>query len=397
MRETWKVWRLGDPITVNRIVWDQREVENVLDVFQLDWFGPRTYAEMAETFLGRLHDDRFAQLLNSGSSALFLGTLALQKMGLWKRGDKILTPVCTFPSTANPIWQAGMIPVFVDVEEGTYNIDAELAFDALDEHPDIAGAIIPHLLGNIPNMHDLTTMLGDRPLIEDCCDTLLGEYDGQLVGTFGDAAAFSFYGSHHVTAAGVGGALVCADPDMHEIVHSMAFWGRDFAPTGEPYTDFLNRYRYREIGFDMQMTEIQAAFLVAQLERLHHIVELRHQRFLELFDALIAYDHLLVLPRQHDDAEPSWFGFPVLVREDAPFDREEFVRYLLEMKVEIRPLFAGNLLRQPAYRDSPHLLVGDTTQADRCMERAFFLPSWNMPQDCMDRLIEIVVGFLDEQ
>lgn len=397
MRDSWKFWEPGDPITVNRIVWSERELEFVHDVFDRDWFGPRKYAEMAEVFLGRLHDNRHAQLLNSGSSALLLGTLALQKIGQWARGDKILTPVCTFPSTANPIWQCGMIPVFVDVEEGTYNIDVNLAWQAFDEHPDIKGAIIPHLLGNIPNMDDLTTMLGDRPLIEDCCDTLLGRYDDQLVGTFGDVAAFSFYGSHHVTAAGVGGALVCRDPDVHEIVHSMAFWGRDFTPTGDPYVDFLNRYRYREIGFDMQMTEIQAAFLVAQFEELYSIVTLRAKRFLELYDALLPYDHLLVLPREHADAAPSWFGFPVLVREDAPFTRETFAKYLLSSQVEIRPLFAGNLLRQPAYRNSPHILVGGTEQADRCMDHALFLPAWSMPQECMDQLLEILTTFLDKQ
>lgn len=392
--EGWKQWQPGDPITINRIVWGERELELVLRVFERDWFGPSAYAEMAETFLSRLHDDRPVQLLNSGSSALLLAARAFQRLGLWKRGDKILTPVCTFPSTANPIWQAGMLPVFVDVEEGTYNISAQLVRQAVAEHPDIAGAIIPHLIGNVPEMHEILVALQGRPLLEDCCDTLVGRYDGRIVGTFGDAAAFSFYGSHHVTAAGVGGALVCAREDVYDVVHSMCFWGRDFAPTGDAYADFLCRYRYRELGYDMQMTEIQAAFLVAQFENLLSTVETRAARFAQLNEALMPYDHLLLLPRQHGRAEPSWFGFPVLVREDAPFDREHFARHLLDNKVEIRPLFAGNLIRQPAYARSPYILIGDTVEADRCMDRALFLPAWNMPPECMATLISILTEYL---
>jgi len=391
----WKEWEPGDPVTINRIVWDKVEFEAVKAVFEDDWFGPGKFAKAAERFLCRVYGRRHAQLVNSGSSALLLATLGFQRLGKWKPGDLILHPACTFPTSCNPILQSRMVPVFVDVEEGTYNIDAEMVRQAVRGHPLIAGAIVPHLLGNSPDMDALVDALDGRPLIEDCCDTFLGVYDDKFVGTFGDAAAFSFYGSHHVTAAGVGGALLMDDGDLHEIVHSMAFWGRDFTPTGDPYTDFCHRYTYREIGFDMQMTEIQAAFLLAQFERVVEGNLRRAAQFTETDDLFMDYVDWFVLPREHPKAEPSWFGYPILVREDAPFDREALARHLLEHKIEIRPLFCGNLLKQPAYDKIPHVIVGELTQADRCMERALFLPAWGgMSEEATAYMFGVIKEFL---
>ena len=391
----WKSWLPGDPVTVNRVVWDHYEYTTVRDVFGYDWFGPGHFVSMAERFLSRAFDRRYAQLVNSGSSALLLATLGLQRQGKWKKGDLILHPACTFPTSCNPIWQTGMTPVFVDVEEGTYNVDGVWFEAALQDHPEIQGAIVPHLLGNSPNMDVIMDALDGRPLIEDCCDTFLGMYGDKFVGTFGEAAAFSFYASHHVTAAGVGGALLCDDDELADIVHSMTFWGRDFTPAGDAYADFCNRYTYREIGFDMQMTEIQAAFLLAQFERVVGMNEKRATQFRRTYKLLRRYEDWFVLPQAHEKSRPSWFGFPVLVREEAPFDREQFARHLLDNKIEIRPLFAGNLLRQPAYKDMPHLVVGDLTQADRCMDRALFLPVWGgMSEGATDYMFGVIREFL---
>jgi CDP-6-deoxy-D-xylo-4-hexulose-3-dehydrase len=379
----WKPWQPGEPITINRIVWSQAELDNVLDVFRRDWFGPAQYARELEKRLASFVGRRFAQLLNSGSSALLLATQALQKQGRWRKGDLILHPACTFPTSCNPIWQSGMVPVFVDVEEGTYNIDLIEVGEALARFPEIKGAIVPHLLGNSPQIFELKYMLGDRPIVEDCCDTLGSRYDGRILGTFGAAAAFSFYGSHHITTAGVGGALLTDDPDLHHLAHSMAFWGRQFVETPDPYYNFTQRYTYETLGYDMQMTEVQAAFGLAQMDRLAEVNEGRARQFALTDRFFQRYEEWLVLPKVHPKAEPSWFGYPVLVRESAPFRREDFARALLRAKIEIRPLFAGNLTRQPAYRDLPCHTVGNLAQADRNGERAFFLPAWGGMTDDM--------------
>lgn len=392
----WKQWKADDPITINRIIWDGIESEYVQDVFERDWFGPGKYAADLEAALVNEIGVKHVQLTNSGSSALLLATQALQKLGYWQPGDLILHPACTFPTSCNPIWQSGMIPVFVDVEEGTYIIDADRVEEAIEHFGNhIKGAIIPHLIGNIAEMDRIMHILGNRPLIEDSCDTMGGTYNGQPVGTFGHASAFSFYGSHHITTAGVGGALATSDDELYRLAKSMAFWGREFVTTNDPYYDFTQRYTYETVGYDMQMSEIQAAFGLAQMLRLPEIIDGRDKQFEAMHEFMMQWSEWLILPVEHDKAIPSWFGYPVLVKESAPFGREEIIRHLLKNKVEVRPLFAGNLTEQKAYKPLKKLIVGDLTQADRNMERAFFLPAWGgMTKAMTDRLFEIISEFM---
>lgn len=394
---SWKTWKPGDPITINRIVWSEDlEGQYIKDVLDRDWFGPGKFAERLETelcdYVGLAH----AQLANSGSSALLLATQALQQTGRWRPGDKILHPGCTFPTSLNPIIQSGMIPVFVDVEPGTYNINADLAAEAIKKYPDIKGAIIPHLLGNSPDMDKLLSALDDRPLIEDCCDTLGSRWAGQHVGTMGDAAAFSFYGSHHITTAGVGGALLTNDPDLYHLVKSMTFWGRALAKTDDIYNQFMQRYSYETIGYDMQMSEIQAAFGVAQMRRLEPSNANRTRNF-RAFDGFFSkWEHWFVLPKSHEKAQPSWFGYPLSVRPEAPFTREDFARHLLGRQIEIRPLFAGDITRQPAYDKTEKIIYGELTTAYDNARRALFLPSWGgLTVDQMAMLMGIYSEFLE--
>lgn len=391
----WKQWNSGDPVTINRVIWDGIESEFINDVLARDWFGPGHYAAQFERALAKFVGVKHVQLTNSGSSALLIATQALQLTGRWKRGDLILHPACTFPTSCNPIWQSGMIPLFVDVEEGTYNIDIERVKNAMDRRQ-IAGAIVPHLLGNSPEMDKLTELLDGRPLIEDCCDTLGSLYDGQMCGTFGDVAALSFYGSHHITSAGVGGALLTNDDEIARLAKSMAFWGREFVQTGDPYYDFTQRYTYETVGYDMQMSEIQAAFGLAQMQRLAEGNEGREIQFKLTYNLFQQWSDWLVLPKSHPKAQPSWFGFPVLVREQAPFDREIFARYLLDRMIEIRPLFAGNLLKQPAYQNMDYITIGALQEANRNMARALFLPSWGgMTVEQTAYLFGVITEFMD--
>ena len=400
----WKQWKPGDPVTINRIVWDGLESEFMQDVLERDWFGPGHYATEFEKSLAEFVGVKHAQLTNSGSSALLIATQALQKLGRWLPGDLVLHPACTFPTSCNPIWQSEMNPVFADVEEGTYNLDIETADRAFRTYP-IAGAIIPHLLGNSPEIDKLLELLDGKPLIEDCCDTLGSLYDGKQVGTFGDVAAFSFYGSHHITTAGVGGALLTNDDDIAHLAKSMAFWGRQYIDHRDPkyqqcrhwaYLDFLHRYTYETIGYDMQMTEIQAAFGLAQMQRLKESNEGRVLQFDLTNNLMSQWLDWLVLPKSHPKAYPSWFGYPVLVRDEAPFDREVFARHLLDNKIEIRPLFAGNLTRQPAYRNSQYFIAGDLAQSNRNMECALFLPSWGeMTVEQTGYMFEVIERFME--
>lgn len=392
----WKQWSPGDPVTINRIVWDGLESEFMADVLERDWFGPGHYAGQLESALSKFIGTKHAQLTNSGSSALLLATQALQQLGLWRKGDLILHPACTFPTSCNSIVQSGMVPVFVDVEEGTYNIDLEAAKAALERYQ-IAGAIIPHLIGNSPQIAELCALFEGGAIIEDCCDTLGSEYDGQKCGTFGQVAAFSFYGSHHITTAGVGGALLTSDDDIARLVKSMAFWGRQFVNTDDKYFDFTQRYTYETVGYDMQMSEIQAAFGLAQMQRLAEANVQRALQFRQTNDFMSRWRDWLVLPKAHPKASPSWFGFPVTIKEEAPFGRKAFARHLLDANIEIRPLFAGNITRQPAYQTVPYLAVGSLEQSNRNMKRALFLPAWGgMTKEVTTYLFETIERFMKQ-
>lgn len=394
----WKQWTPGDQITINRVVWDGLESEFIQDVLERDWFGPGKYAAELEKALAGYVGTKHAQLTNSGSSALLLGCQALQQLGVWKKGDLILHPACTFPTSCNPIWQSGMIPVFVDVEEGTYNLDIEQVAKAIDQYQyKVRGAIVPHLIGNSPKMDTLLELLNGRALIEDCCDTLGSEYDGQKAGTFGHLSCFSFYGSHHITTAGVGGALLTSDERIARLVKSMAFWGRQFVNTVDPYYDFTQRYTYETIGYDMQMSEIQAAFGLAQMQRLEQGNVGRANQF-NLTDTFIRHwSEWLITPRAHPKANPSWFGYPITIREDAPFGREQLARHLLAHKIEIRPLFAGNLTRQPAYQGVPYIIAGELTQSNRNREAALFLPAWGgMTDEQTAFMFDVIERFMSQ-
>lgn len=394
----WKQWQEGDVIAINRIMWDGVESEYIQDVLERDWFGPGHYANLFEKSLSDFIGTKHAQLTNSGSSALLLGAHALQYLGKWNKGDLILHPACTFPTSCNPIWQTGMIPVFVDVEEGTYNIDLSKVENALKQYPKIKGAIIPHLIGNSPKIEELVDLLGpDRPVIEDCCDTLGSMYNGRMVGTFGVLSCFSFYGSHHISTAGVGGALLTDNDEIARLVKSMAFWGRQFVNTGDPYFDFTQRYTYETLGFDMQMSEIQAAFGLAQMSRIYEILRGRYSQFWETHDLFLKWPGYFKLPEHHYKATPSWFGYPVTIKDHAPFNREGFARHLLEHKIEIRPLFAGNITKQPAYKDMAYIISGDLTQSNRNMEQALFLPCWEgMTEEMTLKLFGVIKGFMRE-
>ena len=288
----WKKWeKTGDSHLINRIQWTQKEIEAVQGVFNADWFG---YGEFNKDFEKKLSDYtgiKHIHLTNSGSSAILVAIKSLIHQGALRRGDLVIHPITTFATSISSAIDFGVIPVFVETKPYTYVIDPEEVERAIKKYPQIKGLILPHLLGNVPDMNRILAALGNRFLIEDCCDTLGCYFNGKHVGSFGTAAAFSFYGSHHITAAGVGGAFGTNRDELSPIARSIIFWGRDFG-AGE---EFLNRYKYLTLGTDSQMTAIQAAFGAQQMGRLPNIVSARKSNLTKLIrylDNIISFTFL---------------------------------------------------------------------------------------------------------
>jgi len=399
MRGQWETWQEGDPVLINRIVWDQEEIDQMQQVLDNDWFGPgQKVVEFARS-LTQFTGIPYCQPVNSGSSALMLATRALMELGKWRKGDWILHPACTFPTSIAPAIQSGLVPYFVDIDKNTFQINLDQAKAAIDKHGDkIKGAIVPHLLGNICDINQLLEILDGRPLIEDCCDTMGGYYAAKHVGNFGDVAAFSFYGSHHVTTAGVGGALMTKDEAIFEQVKSMTHWGRnDYSQMTDPYERFAKRYWYETIGYDFQMTEIQAAFGVAQMARLPKANKVRGQRFTEIDKYFRRYEAWFDLPETSSPlADPSWFCYPLTIKPDAPFSRREFATYLMANKVEIRPLFTGNITNHPAFEHFAGQMHGGIVGgliAEWAGECSLFLPSWGMSDGELAYMLERLETF----
>lgn len=401
MRGQWKEWQPGDPVKINRIVWDQPEIDQIQDVLDNDWFGPGRKVEEFAKSISDYIDIPHVQPVNSGSSALTLAVEALIHLELWQPGDWILHPLLTFPTSIVPAIKTGMVPIFIDVDPNTYQIDLELMGKAIEKYGDkIKGAIIPHLLGNISDMTLLMDLLDGRPFVEDCCDTMGGYYDGLHVGYFGHIATFSFYGSHHVTTAGVGGALATYSEEIYNYAKSVTHWGRnDYALFDHPYEKFRYRYHYATLGSDYQMTELQAAFGIAQMARLDKANEKRAQRFAELDRYFRDLEDYFYLPcTDSGEATPSWFCYPLTIKPDAPFGRRGFATHLTVNKIEIRPLFTGNILKHPAFKlpeRSRVLLHSQSQNADLIGENGLFLPAWGMSDGEMGYMMDVLDQFFN--
>ncbi|MEA3377382.1 MAG: lipopolysaccharide biosynthesis protein RfbH [Chloroflexota bacterium] len=373
-------------------VYDERELVRAVDAILDFWLtvGPRTEAfeEGLADFLGL----KQTLAVNSGSSANLLTMAALRSSRLERPlqpGDEVITAAMGFPTTAAPIVQNGLVPVFVDCQLGSYNIDTDQLEAALSGRS--RAIFLAHMLGNPVDLEPLMDFARHHGLyvIEDTCEALGSTYDGQLLGTFGDMATFSFYPSHHMTT-GEGGAVATDDPRLARIVCSLRDWGRDCRcthespPEGacgrrfdweipgleEPYD---HRYLYVEIGYNLKMTDVQAAIGLAQLEKLPAFVESRRRNFRQLYAGLRPYEEFLLLPTWAERADPAWFALPLTVRSGAPFSRRDLIAFLEGRNVETRLLLAGNLVRQPGFRHIEHRTVGQLPNADRILRSSFFI------------------------
>ena len=404
VREYWKLVHepeLSEPFQPGRTriryagrVFDERELCNLTDACLEFWLTGGRYAEKLEHGLAEYLGLPFALLVNSGSSANLLAFLALTSPLLGdrriRRGDEVITVAAGFPTTVSPILQYGAIPVFVDVERSTANVDPSRLEEALSGRT--RAVMLAHTLGNPFHLAAVKEFCDrhDLWLIEDNCDALGSRYDGRLTGTWGDIGTSSFYPPHHMTT-GEGGAVYTADPLLHRILLSMRDWGRDC--TCPPGVDnrcgkrfsgqfgtlppgYDHKYVYRHFGCNLKMTDLQAAVGCAQLEKLPEFVRKRKENFHVLREGLAGVPHLGYLSC-YPESDPSYFGFLIMVEPDAPFTRNELVAHLEGSGVQTRNLFAGNLLRHPCFETLregvDYRVSGSLEQTDFLMNQAFWI------------------------
>ncbi|SDZ23355.1 CDP-6-deoxy-D-xylo-4-hexulose-3-dehydrase [Amycolatopsis xylanica] len=347
-------------------------------------------SRMFESRFARKLKRRKAHLTNSGSSANLLAMTALTSPLLEERrlrpGDEVVTVAAGFPTTVNPILQNGMVPVFVDVELGTYNTTAERVAQAVGERT--RAIMIAHALGNPFEAAEIARLCEEKGLflIEDNCDAVGSTYDGQLTGTFGALATVSFYPAHHLTM-GEGGCVLTADLRLARIVESLRDWGRDcWCEPGETNkclkrfdyqlgtlpAGYDHKYIFSHVGYNLKTTDLQAALGLTQLAKLDDFCAARRRNWQRLRDAISGLPHL-ILPSATPRSDPSWFGFALTVEADAPFSRAELVDFLESRKIGTRRLFAGNLTRHPAYADARYRVSGDLVNSDIVTERTFWV------------------------
>lgn len=329
--------------------------------------------------------------VNSGSSANLVAftTLTSPKLGerAIKKGDEVIGVAAGFPTTVNPIVQFGAVPVFVDVDMKTHNIDVDLIEAAIT--PKTKAIMLAHTLGNPFNLGAITTLCKKYKLwlIEDCCDALGSTYNGQMVGTFGDIGTLSFYPAHHITM-GEGGAVFTNNGQLKLIAESIRDWGRDcFCPPGKDNTckkrfcqkiggmpeGYDHKYVYAHLGYNLKITDMQAACGLAQLERAPEFIATRKRNFALLRERLANLGDFLEIAEPTPNSDPSWFGFPVTLKESSGIKRVDLLKYLDQHKIGTRLLFAGNITRQPYFKDIEYRVVGELTNTDRTMNQTFWL------------------------
>jgi len=389
------------------------EIQNMVDASLDAWLTTGRFNDAFEKRLKQFLGVKHVLTVNSGSSANLVAFSALTSPKLGKRaikpGDEVIAVAAGFPTTVNPVIQHGCIPVFVDVDIPTYNIDPAKIEAAISDKT--KAIMIAHTLGN---PFDLKTVreIADKYhlwLIEDCCDALGSTYDGKMVGTFGDIATLSFYPAHHITT-GEGGAVFTNSGKLKLILESVRDWGRDcFCAPGKDDTcgkrfcwklgdlpeGYDHKYVYSHIGYNLKISDMQAAVGLAQMDRLEGFIEARKQNFAYLKDALAPLGNYLILPEATKNSEPSWFGFPVTIRDDAPFARVELLKYLDEKNIGTRLLFAGNLTKQPYFNTVDYRISGELKHTDTIMNQTFWLGVYpGLSHAMLDCVVDTIGSFI---
>lgn len=401
------------PVPVSGKVLDSKDFSSLVGAALDGWL---TYGEHAENFeraLAQYVGVRGALLVNSGSSANLVALSALTSAKLGEKrlraGDEVITVAMGFPTTVNPIVQNGLIPVFVDVSIPTYDAVIEQVEAALS--PKTRAIMMAHTLGNpfdVDAIKDICKK-NDLWLIEDNCDALGSTYKDSKTGSFGDLATVSFYPAHHITT-GEGGAVLSKSPLIRRQLESFRDWGRDcYCATGQDNTcqkrfswqlgslpeGYDHKYIYSHIGYNLKGTDLQAALGITQLEKIDSFHDARKKNFKFLYEAFANIPDF-ILPQATPHSDPSWFGFPITLKDESPINREELLRHLDSRLIGTRLMFAGNILRQPGYRDIPRRVVGNLENADRIMRRSFWLGVYpGLTKPMLEYVAENILEFID--
>ena len=367
------------------------ELKNMVEASLDGWLTTGRFNEQFEKKLASFLGIKCLLTVNSGSSANLIAFSTLTSPKLKERaiqkGDEVITVAAGFPTTVNPIIQFGAIPIFIDVKIPTYNIDESLVEEAITNKT--KAIMLAHTLGNPFNVKKIKEICDKYNLwlIEDSCDALGSKFNNQNVGTFGDLATLSFYPAHHITM-GEGGAVFTNSKKLERIAESFRDWGRDcYCEPGKDNTcnkrfdwqlgdlpfGYDHKYTYSHLGYNMKITDMQAACGLAQLERLEKFIIKRKENFNFLYKNLKHLEEFLILPEAEKNSEPSWFGFPITIKASSRLQRNDLIRYLDSKMIGTRLLFAGNLLKQPAYKNIPHRIVGGLHNTDQALKNGFWL------------------------
>ncbi len=414
------------PVKYAGRVFDEKEIQAAVNASLDFWLTEGRFTEEFQKQLAAKVGTEYAILTNSGSSANLLAMTALTSHLLGERrlkaGDEVVTVAAGFPTTVNPIILNQLIPVFVDVRIPTYNVSIDQLAAAIS--PRTRAIFLAHTLGNPFDLEEVLKIVKkhDLFLIEDCCDALGSKYGSMagcpqatnsssdaLVGSFGHISTFSFYPAHHITM-GEGGAVLTSDKTLAQAVCSLKDWGRDcYCDPGKNDTcgrrfsgqfgglpkGYDHKYVYSHIGYNLKATDIQAAIGVEQLKKIDRFCDIRRENFDRWMTGFRKYEDMFILPQATAGSDPAWFAFPVTIRDTARFSRTELTNYLSQHLVETRNLFAGNILRQPAYLHIAHRKIGKLTNTDRIMNNTFFLGTYpGLGQPEIDYSMNVIANFL---
>lgn len=404
------------PVPVAGKVYDHTDMVSLVDSSLDFWLTTGRFNSAFEARLGQfLGIRKGVQTVNSGSSANLVALTGLTSHihgdRALKPGDEVITCATGFPTTVNPSLQNNLVPVFLDVDIPTYNMDVSKLEEAIS--PKTKAIMLAHTLGNPFDLSAIMAVAEKHNLwvVEDCCDALGATYDGKLVGTFGDVGTVSFYPAHHITM-GEGGAVFTRDPSVRRAMESVRDWGRDcWCEPGMDNTckrrfdwqlgdlpyGYDHKYTYSHLGYNLKITDMQAAVGLAQMDHLEHFIKSRRDNFNYLKSGLKHLEEFLILPEATANSDPSWFGFLLTLREGAPGGgRDAMVKLLNDKKIATRLLFGGNLLRQPYMKDREHRVVGDLTNADVIVDRTFWIGVYpGLTTSHLDYMIEAISGFFN--
>lgn len=413
-----KTFAEGDRVNYAGRVFDEKEMTNLVDSSLDFWLTYGEYSKAFEQKLAEYLGVRWAFLVNSGSSANLLAFFALTSPLLKERqilrGDEVITVAAGFPTTVAPIVQYGAVPVFVDVDAVTYNIDVTQLEAALS--PKTKAVMIAHTLGNPFDLKAVKAFCDAHNLwlIEDNCDALGSKYDGKFTGTIGDIGTSSFYPPHHMTM-GEGGATYTDNPLLKKIMLSIRDWGRDcWCESGVDNTcqarfsqqfgslpfGYDHKYVYSHFGFNLKVSDMQAAVGVAQIEKFPGFVEKRKENFKRLYDGLAGLEETLILPTATPNSDPSWFGFMITLKEGVRFTRNDIVEYLEKNNIQTRNLFAGNMTRHPMFdhmeAGTDYRIVGELTNTDKIMNDSFWVGVYpGMGDAAIDYMAKTIRGYIN--